>query len=396
MAADDLVPVILGGARTPFARFGGSFAAVSATELGAHAVRAALERSGVQASDVDAVILGQVIQAGAGQGPARQTAILAGLGWDVPTVTINKLCLSGLTAVIDAARLVRAGEASVAVAGGQESMTNTPHLLLGARGGVGVGARPLEDALLHDGLLDPFDRRIMGRVTDDGNAERGIRRERQDAYAALSHQRAAAARDSGLLAEEIVPVAVPQRRGPDVPVSADDGIRPSTTAEVLAGLTPAFSPDGTITAGSSSPLTDGAAALVVASRGWARAHGLPWIAEIAEHGQVAGPDNSLHSQPSAAILRALARRGGTVADLDLIEINEAFASVVLQSADDLGLAPEAVNLDGGAIALGHPVGASGARLALHLALALRRRGGGLGVAALCGGGGQGEALLLQV
>ncbi|OOB89919.1 acetyl-CoA acetyltransferase [Rathayibacter sp. VKM Ac-2630] len=388
--------MILGGARTPFARFGGSFAAVSATELGAHAVRAALERSGVQASDVDAVILGQVIQAGAGQGPARQTAILAGLGWDVPTVTINKLCLSGLTAVIDAARLVRAGEASVAVAGGQESMTNTPHLLLGARGGVGVGARPLEDALLHDGLLDPFDRRIMGRVTDDGNAERGIRRERQDAYAALSHQRAAAARDSGLLAEEIVPVAVPQRRGPDVPVSADDGIRPSTTAEVLAGLTPAFSPDGTITAGSSSPLTDGAAALVVASRGWARAHGLPWIAEIAEHGQVAGPDNSLHSQPSAAILRALARRGGTVADLDLIEINEAFASVVLQSADDLGLAPEAVNLDGGAIALGHPVGASGARLALHLALALRRRGGGLGVAALCGGGGQGEALLLQV
>ncbi|MCM6761913.1 acetyl-CoA C-acyltransferase [Rathayibacter sp. ZW T2_19] len=396
MTAEELVPVILGGARTPFARLGGAFAGLSATELGAHAVRAALERSGVEARDIDAVVLGQVIQAGAGQGPARQTAILAGLGWDVPTVTINKLCLSGLTAVIDAARLIRTGEASVVVAGGQESMTRTPHLLLGARDGIGVGARPLEDALLHDGLLDPFDHRIMGRVTDDGNAERGIRRERQDAYAALSHQRAAAARESGTLAEEIAPVTVPQRRGPDVTVSEDDGIRPGTTVEILAGLKPAFSPEGTITAGSSSPLTDGAAALVVASRGWALSRGLPWIAEIAEHGQVAGPDNSLHSQPSAAILRALDRRGGAVADLDLIEINEAFASVVLQSADDLGLAPESVNLDGGAIALGHPVGASGARLALHLALALRRRGGGLGVAALCGGGGQGEALLLQV
>lgn len=395
MAADDLVPVILGGARTPFARFGGAFATLSATELGAHAVRAALERSGAEAPDVDAVILGQVIQAGAGQGPARQTAILAGLGWEVPTVTINKLCLSGLTAVIDAARLIRTGEASVVVAGGQESMTRTPHLLLGARVGVGVGARPLEDALLHDGLLDPFDRRIMGRVTDDGNAERGIRRDRQDAYAALSHRRAAAARSTGILSAEIEPVAVPQRQGDDVVVSEDDGIRPETSEEILAGLRPAFAPEGTITAGSSSPLTDGAAALVVASRSWARSRGLTWIAEIAEHGQVAGPDNSLHSQPSAAILQALSRRGAAVADLDVIEINEAFASVVLQSADDLGVGPEAVNVDGGAIALGHPVGASGARLALHLALALRRRGGGLGVAALCGGGGQGEALLLR-
>ncbi|MCJ1705705.1 MULTISPECIES: acetyl-CoA C-acyltransferase [unclassified Rathayibacter] len=395
MTTDDTTPVILGGARTPFARFQGAFAPLSAVELGAAAVRAALERSGAQPSDIDAVILGQVIQAGAGQGPARQTAIRAGLGWDVPATTINKLCLSGLTAVIDAARLIRTGEASVVVAGGQESMTNTPHLLLGARSGLGVGARPLEDALLHDGLLDPFDDRMMGRVTDDGNAERGIRRERQDAYAALSHQRAAAARDSGVLAEEIVPVEVAQRRGPDLLVSEDDGIRPETTVEILAGLRPAFSPEGTITAGSSSPITDGAAALVVASKGWALSRGLPWLAEIAEHGQVAGPDNSLHSQPSAAIRRALARRGGTVADLDLIEINEAFASVVLQSADDLGVPPESVNLDGGAIALGHPVGASGARLALHLALALRRRGGGLGAAALCGGGGQGEALLLR-
>ncbi|QHC59553.1 acetyl-CoA C-acyltransferase [Rathayibacter sp. VKM Ac-2760] len=395
MTTDDTTPVILGGARTPFARFIGAFAPLSAVDLGAAAVRAALARSGADPSGIDAVILGQVIQAGAGQGPARQTAIRAGLGWDVPATTINKLCLSGLTAVIDAARLIRTGEASVVVAGGQESMTNTPHLLLGARSGLGVGARPLEDALLHDGLLDPFDDRMMGRVTDDGNAERGIRRGRQDAYAALSHQRAAAARDSGVLAEEIVPVEVPQRRGPAAVVSEDDGIRPETTVEILAGLRPAFSPEGTITAGSSSPITDGAAALVVASKGWALSRGLPWLAEIAEHGQVAGPDNSLHSQPSAAILHALARRGGTVADLDLIEINEAFASVVLQSADDLGLPPESVNLDGGAIALGHPVGASGARLALHLALALRRRGGGLGAAALCGGGGQGEALLLR-
>lgn len=389
------VPVILGGARTPFARFRGAFASLSAVELGAAAVRGALDRSGVSADDVDALVLGQVIQAGAGQGPARQAAIRAGLGWSVPTVTINKLCLSGLTAVIDAARMIRSGEADVVVAGGQESMTNAPHLLLGSRAGLGVGARELEDALLHDGLLDPFDQRIMGRVTDDGNAERGIRRERQDAYAALSHQRAAAARASGVLADEIVPVAVPQRRGDDLVVEHDDGIRPGTTVEVLAGLAPAFSPEGTITAGSSSPITDGAAALVVASKAWARARGLSWLAEVAEHGQVAGPDNSLHSQPSAAILRALSRRGAGVGDLDLIEINEAFASVVLQSSDDLGVAPEAVNLDGGAIALGHPVGASGARLALHLALALRRHGGGLGAAALCGGGGQGEALLLS-
>ncbi|WKK71878.1 acetyl-CoA C-acyltransferase [Rathayibacter oskolensis] len=395
MPDDATTPVILHGARTPFARFSGVLAPLSAVELGAAAVRAALERSGATASDVDAVILGQVLQAGAGQGPARQTAIRSGIGWDVPTVTINKLCLSGLTAVIDAARLIRTGEASVVVAGGQESMTGAPHLLLGSRSGIGVGARPLEDALLRDGLLDPFDDRIMGRVTDDGNAERGIRRERQDAYAALSHQRAAAARASGVLAEEIAPVSVPQRRGADLVVSEDDGIRPGTTVEILAGLAPAFSPEGTITAGSSSPISDGAAALVVVSKGWAQARGLPWIAEILEHGQVAGPDNSLHSQPSTAILRALARRGAAVADLDLIEINEAFASVVLQSADDLGVAPERVNVDGGAIALGHPVGASGARLALHLALALRRRGGGLGVAALCGGGGQGEALLLR-
>ncbi|PPG55340.1 acetyl-CoA C-acyltransferase [Rathayibacter sp. AY1E9] len=395
MSTDDTTPVILGGARTPFARFSGAFAPLSGVELGAAAIRGALERSGASAADVDAVVLGQVIQAGAGQGPARQAAVLAGLGWDVPAVTINKLCLSGLTAVIDAARMIRLGEAQVVVAGGQESMTNAPHLLLGSRSGLGVGPRPLEDALLHDGLLDPFDRRLMGRVTDDGNAARGIRRERQDAFAALSHQRAAAARSTGVLAEEIVPVAVPQRRGPDLVVSADDGIRDDSTVETLARLAPAFSAEGTITAGSSSPITDGAAALVVVSRGWARERGLPWLATVAEHGQVAGPDNSLHSQPSAAILQALGRRGAAVSDLDLIEINEAFASVVLQSADDLGVEPETVNLDGGAIALGHPVGASGARLALHLALALRRRGGGLGVAALCGGGGQGEALILE-
>ncbi|KZX20777.1 acetyl-CoA C-acyltransferase [Rathayibacter tanaceti] len=395
MPTDDTTPVILGGARTPFARFSGVFAPLSAVELGVVAVRGALDRSGVRPEDVDAVVLGQVIQAGAGQGPARQTAVLAGVGWNVPAVTINKLCLSGLTAVIDAARMIRLGEADVVVAGGQESMTGAPHLLLGSRSGLGVGPRALEDALLHDGLLDPFDRRIMGRVTDDGNAERGIHRDRQDAFAALSHQRAERARSTGILGAEIVPVTVRQRRAADLVVEADDGIRADSTPETLARLAPAFSPEGTITAGSSSPITDGASALVVASRGWARAHGLSWLATVAEHGQVAGPDNSLHSQPSAAIRRALERRGASVADLDVIEINEAFASVVLHSADDLGVDPESVNLDGGAIALGHPVGASGARLALHLALALRRRGGGLGVAALCGGGGQGEALILE-
>ncbi|WP_210508908.1 acetyl-CoA C-acyltransferase [Naasia sp. SYSU D00057] len=390
---DDTTPVLLGGARTPFAKFNGAFAPLSSTELGAHAIRAALERTGVQADAIDAVILGQVIQAGAGQGPARQASIGAGIGWDVPAITINKLCLSGLTSVIDAARLIRTGEASVVVAGGQESMTNTPHLLLGSREPFGIGNRALEDSLNHDGLLDPFDHLLMGRATDEGNEGRRIPRERQDEYAAQSQQRAAAARERGDFDAEITPVPVPQRRGEPVLIRHDDGIRPDTTVESLARLRPAFREGGTVTAGNASQLTDGAAAVVVASKAWALAHGLEWLAEIGAAGQVAGPDRSLHSQPANAIRRALDRQGLRVEDLTAIEINEAFASVVLQSADDLGVSPERINEAGGAIALGHPVGASGARLALHLAHVVSRDGG-LGVAALCGGGGQGEALIL--
>jgi acetyl-CoA C-acetyltransferase len=391
---DDTTPVLLGGARTPFARFNGAFAPLTAPELGSHAIRAALERTGVSPESVDAVIIGQVIQAGSRQGPARQASIGAGIGWDVPTVTVNKLCLSGLTAIIDAARLVRTGEAEVVVAGGQESMSNAPHLLMKSRERFALGNRQLEDSLNHDGLLDPFDDKLMGKATDDGNATRGIPRDRQDGFAAQSHQRAAAARQSGILAEQIAPVSLPQRKGDPVVIAEDDGIRPDTTVEGLAGLRPVFDADGTITAGNASQLTDGAAMVVVASKGWAQRNGIAWIAEIGAAGQVAGPDGSLHSQPAAAITRALARQGIGADDLDVIEINEAFASVVLQSADDLGLDPARVNAEGGAIALGHPVGASGARLALHTALSLQRRGGGTGVAALCGGGGQGEALIL--
>ncbi|MCU1518709.1 MAG: acetyl-CoA acetyltransferase [Pseudarthrobacter sp.] len=394
---EDRTAVILGGARTPFGRFRGSLASLSSSELGAHAIRHALERSGVTLGQVQAVIVGQVIQAGAGQGPARQASLAAGIGWDVPAVTINKLCLSGLTAVIDAARMIRAGEADFVVAGGQESMTNAPHLLQRLRSGVAIGDAPLVDALNFDGLQDPVTGVLMGAATDAGNAERGISRTDQDRVAARSHHRAEAARDAGLLAAEIAPVQVPQRLGPAVTVDTDEGIRPGTTAEALAALKPAFSTadSATITAGSASPLSDGAAAVVVASKAAAERAGLSWIAEIGSHGQTAGPDGSLHSQPSRAITKALSAEGISVEDLDLVEINEAFASVIVQSAQDLGISAEKVNAEGGAIALGHPVGASGARLVLHQALALQRRGGGTGVVALCGGGGQGEALILR-
>ncbi|MDR7159429.1 acetyl-CoA C-acyltransferase [Arthrobacter sp. BE255] len=396
-AGGDRTAVILGGARTPFGRFRGSLASLTSSELGAHAIRHALERSGVAPDQVQAVIVGQVIQAGAGQGPARQASLAAGIGWDVPTVTINKLCLSGLTAVIDAARMIRAGEADFIVAAGQESMTNAPHLLPRLRSGVAIGDAPLLDSLNHDGLQDPVSGVLMGAATDAGNAERGISRAEQDQVAARSHQRAEAARDAGLLAEEIAPLEIPQRRGPALTVDSDQGIRPGTTPEALAALKPAFSTadSATITAGSASPLSDGAAAVVVASKAAAQRAGLSWIAEICSHGQTAGPDGSLHSQPSRAIEKALGAEGISVEDLDLVEINEAFASVIIQSAQDLGISAEKINAEGGAIALGHPVGASGARLVLHQALALQRRGGGTGVVALCGGGGQGEALILR-
>ncbi|HEX2246451.1 MAG TPA: acetyl-CoA C-acetyltransferase [Arthrobacter sp.] len=386
--------VILGGARTPQGRLNGQLARFSAVELGSKAIAAALERSGVPAENVDSVIMGQVIQAGAGQNPARQSAIGAGIGWDVPTVTINKVCLSGLAAITDAARLIRAGEAEVVVAGGQESMTNGPHVLPGSRQGWTYGNINVIDSVAHDGLTDAFDHESMGASTERRNTKLGIDRIAQDEVAAASHQRAAAATESGVFDAEIAPVTVPQRKGDDLVLTKDEGIRPQTTVESLAPLRPAFDKDGTITAGNSSPLSDGAAAVVLATRGYAEDNGLEWLAVVGKPGQVAGPDTSLHSQPSNAIAQALKRAGWSTSDLDFIEINEAFGSVAVQSLKDLDYPLEKCNLHGGAIALGHPIGASGARLALHAAHELKRRKQGKAAVSLCGGGGQGEALLL--
>ena len=386
--------VILAGARTPQGRLNGQLAPFSAVELGAKAIAAALTRSGINATDIDQVIMGQVLQAGAGQNPARQSAVGAGIGWNVPAVTINKVCLSGLTAVIDAARMIRSGDASVVVAGGQESMTQAPHILPGSRQGWTYGAIQALDVAAHDGLTDAFDADSMGLSTERGNIRLNISRLAQDEVAAASHQRAAAAVAAGVFDEEIVPVIVPQRKGEPLVLSSDEGIRPQTTAATLAGLRPAFTADGAITAGNSSPLSDGASALVLASRAYAEEHNLPWLAVVGAPGQVAGPDNSLHSQPSHAISKALDTAGWDVAELDFIEINEAFGSVAVQSLRDLGLPLEKCNIHGGAIALGHPIGSSGARLALHAALELNRRGSGKDAVSLCGGGGQGEALLL--
>ncbi|MGM0928633.1 MAG: acetyl-CoA C-acetyltransferase [Actinomycetota bacterium] len=389
---DDVV--ILAGARTPNGRLNGQLAAFSAVELGGKAIAAALERGAVAAEQVDAVIMGHVIQAGAGQNPARQASIAAGLGWNIPTVTINKVCLSGLAAIADAARLIRCGEAQVVVAGGQESMTNGPHLLPGSRQGWTYGSMTALDATAHDGLTDAFDHESMGVSTERRNSELGIGREAQDEVAAASHQRAAAAAESGAFDDEIVAVKVPQRKGADLVVDRDEGVRPQTTVESLAPLRPAFAKDGTITAGNSSPLSDGAAAVVVATRGFAEDNGLDWLAVVGRSGQVAGPDTSLQSQPSNAISQALQRAGWSTAELDFIEINEAFGAVAVQSLQDLDYPLEKCNIHGGAIALGHPIGASGTRLALTAALELRRRGTGKAAVSLCGGGGQGEALLL--
>lgn len=387
--------VILAGARTPQGRINGQLASLSAVQLGTHAIRGALQRAGVDASAVQAVIMGQVLQAGAGQNPARQSAIAAGIPWSVNAITLNKVCLSGLAAVVDAARLIRLGEADVVVAGGQESMTNAPHLLPGSRRGWPYGSVEMLDHAAHDGLTDAFDGLSMGLSTERSIAVLGLERIEQDEFAAASHRRAGAAAESGLFADEIVPVEIPQRRGEPVVVTADEGVRPSSTAETLGALRPAFDADGSITAGNSSPLSDGASALVLASREWAEANGHAWLAVVESSGHVAGPDNSLHSQPSNAITAALGRQGWDAASLDLIEINEAFAAVGIQSTRDLGVDAAIVNIHGGAIALGHPIGASGARLALHAALELSRRGSGRAAVALCGGGGQGDALLLS-
>ncbi|MFF3553329.1 acetyl-CoA C-acetyltransferase [Streptomyces tsukubensis] len=388
--------MIVAGARTPMGRLLGSLKSFSGADLGGFAIKAALDRAGIGPDQVQYVIMGQVLGAGAGQIPARQAAVKAGIPMNVPALTINKVCLSGLDAIALADQLIRAGEFDIVVAGGQESMTNAPHLLPKSREGFKYGAVGMLDSMAHDGLTDAFENIAMGESTEKHNTRLGIGRAEQDAFAAASHQRAAAAQKNGLFDAEITPVEIPQRKGDPVVFAADEGIRGDTTAENLARLRPAFAADGTITAGTSSQISDGAAAVVVMSRAKAEELGLEWLAEIGAHGNVAGPDNSLQSQPSNAIAHAVAKEGISVADLDLIEINEAFAAVAVQSMKDLGVSPERVNVNGGAIALGHPIGMSGARIALHLALELRRRGGGTGAAALCGGGGQGDALILHV
>ncbi|MEU4635790.1 MULTISPECIES: acetyl-CoA C-acetyltransferase [Micromonospora] len=391
-----MASVIVSGARTPMGRLLGNLKDLPATRLGGIAIKAALERAGVAPEQVQYVIMGQVLQAGAGQIPARQAAVEAGIPMSTPALTINKVCLSGLDAIALADQLIRAGEFDVVVAGGMESMTNAPHLLLGQRSGYKYGDVAVKDHMALDGLTDAWDCCSMGESTERHGAKHGITRGEQDAFAAASHQRAAAAQKNGHFADEITPVVIPQRKGEPLVISEDEGIRPDTTAESLGKLRPAFTKDGTITAGSSSPISDGAAAVVVMSKAKAKELGLTWLAEIGAHGNVAGPDNSLHSQPSNAINHALKKGGLSIDDLDLIEINEAFAAVGIQSARDLGVDADKVNVNGGAIALGHPIGMSGARLVLTLAMELKRRGGGTGAAALCGGGGQGDALIIHV
>ncbi|GAA4641417.1 acetyl-CoA C-acetyltransferase [Gordonia humi] len=385
--------VIVAAARTPVGRLMGALSGLPATELGAAAVRGALERGGVDPADVDYVIMGQVLTAGAGQMPARQTSVAAGIGWNVPALSINKMCLSGIDAIALADQLIRAGEFDVVAAGGQESMSQAPHLLMGSRSGTKYGNAELVDHTAYDGLHDVFTDQPMGALTEDHNS---FSREEQDASAAASHQRAADAQAQGRFAEEIVPITIPQRRGDDIVVSADEGVRGSTTPESLAALRPAFAENGTITAGNASQISDGAAAVVVMRKSKAIELGLEWLAEIGAHGNVAGPDSSLQRQPSTAILAAVAAQGIDVADIDLFEINEAFAAVSLTAMKELGVSDEIVNVDGGAIAIGHPIGASGARIVVHLIHELRRRGGGIGAAALCGAGGQGDALILTV
>jgi acetyl-CoA C-acetyltransferase len=387
--------VIVAGARTPIGRMSGALGTVSATDLGGVAIRGALRRAGVQPADIQYVIMGQVLQAGCGQITARQAAVAGGIGMDVPALTVNKVCLSGLDAIALADQLIRAGEFTTVVAGGMESMTLAPHLLPRSRAGFRYGDVTLLDHMAYDGLWDVFTDVAMGELTEKANTDPQLTRAEQDAFAARSHQRAAAAVASGVMAQEIEPVVVPGRKG-SVTVDTDEGIRPETTVESLAALRPAFRADGTITAGSASQISDGACAVVVMERTEAERRGLPWLAEIGAHGVVAGPDSSLQMQPANAIRAACAKAGISPADLDLVEINEAFAAVGIASARSLGISEDIVNVNGGAIALGHPIGMSGARLVLHLAMELRRRGGGTGAAALCGGGGQGDALILTV
>ncbi|WP_292834843.1 acetyl-CoA C-acetyltransferase [Microbacterium sp.] len=392
MSTHDIV--IVAAARTPQGRLNGRLSSFTAPQLGGFAIAGALAQGSIPSDGVDAVVMGHVLAAGSGQNPARQAAIAAGIGWDVPASSVNKVCLSGLTAIIDAERMISAGDATVVVAGGMESMSRAPHLLMGSREGWAYGSIEVLDHMAYDGLTDAYDGESMGASTERRNPEYDIDRTQQDAVAARSHQRAAAARDGGLFDAEIVPVEVAQRRGPALLVAMDEGIRPDSTVESLAALRPAFAKDGTITAGNSSPISDGASAVVLTTRAHADANGWRVLALVGANGQVAGPDNSLHAQPARAIERALQKHGITPHDLDLVEINEAFGAVVAVSQRELGLDADVVNVHGGGIALGHPIGASGCRLVVHAVHELVRRGAGTAAVGLCGGGGQGEALIL--
>jgi acetyl-CoA C-acetyltransferase len=387
--------VVTSIARTPIGRFSGVFTPLTAMELGGFAIAGALQRADLTGEQVDEVLFGHAIQAGQGQITARQAAELGGIPLTVPATTINKVCLSGMTAIADAARRVLLGEATFVVAGGMESMTNAPYIVPKARFGLRVGDGTLVDSMQHDGLFCAFDRCMMGDTSDRKNLQLGINRADQDEWAAASHERALRASDSGEFAGEIVPVSVPQRRDEPLEVSRDEGMRPDTTVESLASLRPAFSAEGTITAGNASQISDGAAAVVVADKDAAIAAGLPVLAEIVAYGQTAGPDASLHERPAEALAGAMKRAGLEIGDLDLVEFNEAFAAVSLWSAHMLELDHTRVNVNGGAVALGHPLGATGARIVVTLINALRHRGGGLGGAALCGGGGQGDALIVR-
>ncbi len=390
-----MASVIVAGARSPFGKFGGAFKDVPAKTLGAHAIRSALERAGIKGSEVDYVIMGQVLQAGAGQITARQAAIEAGIPQEVPAITINKVCLSGINAIALADQLIRAGEVEVVVAGGMESMSQAPYLVPQARFGARMGNSPMVDSMVHDGLWSTSTEQHMGEGSDEVNRELEISREEQDAWAARSHQRAERAWDSGVMAEEVVPVALPQKRGEAVKVERDEGVRPGTTVATLGKLQPAFNKDGTITACNAAQISDGAAAVVVMSRDRARRLDIEPLAEIVAHGMSADRYSWLHTVPALALTNALKKAGLEVRDLDLVEINEAFAAVALNATRMLELDEERVNVNGGAVALGHPIGASGARLVLTVAHELKRRGLRIGAAALCGGGGQGDALIVR-
>jgi acetyl-CoA C-acetyltransferase len=388
--------VIVAGARTPIGRLLGGLKDKSAADLGGVAIAGALEKAGVSGDQVDYVIMGQVILAGAGQNPARTAAVAGGIPMNVPSITINKVCLSGINAIALADQLIRAGEVEIVVAGGMESMTQAPHLLPKSREGFKYGDTTLVDSMAYDALWDQATSQAMGLLTEERNgAAQNLTREEQDTFAARSHQRAAEAWKNGVFDDEVVPVTV-KARGGDIQVTADEGVRSDTTVESLGKLRPAFSKDGTITAGSASQISDGACAVVIMSKAKAEELGLEWLAEIGAHAQVAGPDSSLQLQPANATAKACEKDGITPADLDLVEFNEAFAAVGISPARELGISEDKVNVNGGAIALGHPVGMSGARIVLHLAHELKRRGGGVGAAALCGGGGQGDALIVRV